>query len=182
MLCCALVWLFCQVMLNLFFTDLDRAGTIISEAWEDGQALKDINSHLVCCYLSHYWLFSLLFCVTPVPAIYIILGMDHFRKCGSLMLLCVRLWFWILILLETLNGTYQSNLAIQLFLPDISFAVNEWFWLLVLVTFDHVVMMFSWWSVLGHHLVNMQECYIIWMLIVSYLWLSFMLIFGSIND
>lgn len=117
MLCCALVWLFCQVMLNLFFTDLDRAGTIISEAWEDGQALKDINSHLVCCYLSHYWLFSLLFCVTPVPAIYIILGMDHFRKCGSLMLLCVRLWFWILILLETLNGTYQSNLAIQLFYP-----------------------------------------------------------------
>jgi hypothetical protein len=25
-----------------------RAGTIISETWEDGQALKDLNAQLVC--------------------------------------------------------------------------------------------------------------------------------------
>lgn len=25
-----------------------RAGTVISETWEDGQALKDLNAHLVC--------------------------------------------------------------------------------------------------------------------------------------
>ena len=24
-----------------------RAGTVISETWEDGQAIKDLNSHLV---------------------------------------------------------------------------------------------------------------------------------------
>lgn len=31
-----------------FLNELDRAGTVISEAWEDGQAMKDINAQLVC--------------------------------------------------------------------------------------------------------------------------------------
>lgn len=37
-----------------------RAGTVISETWEDGQALKDVNSHLVCSSLilfhGYFWL------------------------------------------------------------------------------------------------------------------------------
>lgn len=30
-----------------------RAGTVISETWEDGQAIKDLNVHLVCSNLSY---------------------------------------------------------------------------------------------------------------------------------
>lgn len=34
-------------LINYLFCCCYRAGTVISETWEDGQALKDINAHLV---------------------------------------------------------------------------------------------------------------------------------------
>jgi hypothetical protein len=38
-----------------------RAGTVISETWEDGQVLKDLNAHLVCSfYIYIYIYFGLL--------------------------------------------------------------------------------------------------------------------------
>lgn len=38
-----------------------RAGTVISETWEDGQALKDVNAHLVCSCQTF-----ITFCITVI--------------------------------------------------------------------------------------------------------------------